>query len=119
MNRLCSLGLGDPGAGGAPTRLIGVMTATFVLAMLAAPLATAAATPGPVTPGSRYLALGDSVTFGFQENFVIPAPNYHDPGSFLAYPEQLGAELHLIVANAACPGETSASLIDSSAPSNG
>jgi lysophospholipase L1-like esterase len=50
---------------------------------------------------------------------VVPAPNYHDPGSFPGYPEQLGSELHLIVANAACPGETSASLINQSARSNG
>lgn len=73
----------------------------------------------PVTPGSRYLALGDSVPFGYQEPQVVPAPNYHDSASFPGYPEQLGAELHLIVANAACPGETSSSLIDPSAQSNG
>jgi lysophospholipase L1-like esterase len=68
---------------------------------------------------SRYLALGDSVTFGYQEPQVVPAPNYHNPSRFLGYPEQLGAELHLRVANAACPGETSASLINASAQSNG
>jgi lysophospholipase L1-like esterase len=73
----------------------------------------------PVTGGSRYLALGDSVTFGYQEPRVVPAPNYHNPSSFLGYPEQLGAELHLRVTNAACPGETSASLINASARSNG
>jgi lysophospholipase L1-like esterase len=73
----------------------------------------------PVTSGSRYLALGDSVTFGYQEPQVVPAPNYHNPSSFLGYPEQLGAELHLQVVNAACPGETSASLINASAQSNG
>jgi lysophospholipase L1-like esterase len=82
--------------------------------------AAAATSHAPAfTPGSRYLALGDSVTFGYQEPFVVPAPDYRDPASFPGYPEQLGAELHLIVANAACPGETSASLIDASAPSNG
>jgi hypothetical protein len=30
----------------------------------------------PVVPGSRYLALGDSVTFGYEESTVVPAPNY-------------------------------------------
>jgi lysophospholipase L1-like esterase len=69
----------------------------------------------PVTPGSGYLALGDSVTFGYEEQQVVPAPNYHDPTSFLAYPELLGSELHLKVANAACPGETSSSLINDTA----
>lgn len=73
----------------------------------------------PVTGGSRYLALGDSVTFGYQEPQVVPAPTYHNASSFLGYPEQLGAELHLRVTNAACPGETSASLINTVAQSNG
>jgi lysophospholipase L1-like esterase len=73
----------------------------------------------PVVPGSQYLALGDSVTFGYMEPTVVPAPNYGDAGAFPGYPEQLGARLRLSVANAACPGETSASLINASAPSNG
>jgi lysophospholipase L1-like esterase len=73
----------------------------------------------PVTAGSGYLALGDSVTFGYQESTVVPAPDYHDASSFLGYPEMLGAELHLRVANASCPGETSSSLIHASAESNG
>ena len=73
----------------------------------------------PVSAGSRYLALGDSVTFGYQEASVLPSPNYHDPASFLGYPDHLGAQLHLKVTNAACPGETSASLINASAPNLG
>jgi lysophospholipase L1-like esterase len=73
----------------------------------------------PVTPGSGYLALGDSVTFGYEESQVVPAPNYPDASSFIGYPEMLGSELHLTVANAACSGETSASLINASAQSNG
>jgi len=72
-----------------------------------------------VTKGSGYLALGDSVTFGYQEQQVVPAPNYGDASSFIAYPELLGKELHLTVANAACAGETSSSLIDATAQSNG
>ncbi len=72
-----------------------------------------------ITKGSGYLALGDSVTFGYEEAQVVPAPDYPDASSFVAYPEMLGKELHLTVANAACSGETSASLIDATAPSNG
>jgi len=92
---------------------------------LAAILASASAAPlstsrgAAVTPGSRYLALGDSVTFGTEEPQVVPAPHYNDPSSFLGYPEQLGAELHLKVANAACPGETASSMINPSAQSLG
>jgi lysophospholipase L1-like esterase len=73
----------------------------------------------PVVPSSQYLALGDSVTFGYMEPTVVPAPKYADAASFPGYPEQLGARLRLSVANASCPGETSASLINASAPSNG
>jgi lysophospholipase L1-like esterase len=69
--------------------------------------------------GSSYLALGDSVTFGYEEPSVKPAPNYHDASSLIGYPEMFGAELHVNVVNPSCPGETSASLIDATAPSNG
>lgn len=73
----------------------------------------------PVLAGSQYLALGDSVTFGFKEPQVVPTPNYQDASSFMGYPELLASELHLKLANAACPGETSASFINTSAQSNG
>jgi lysophospholipase L1-like esterase len=109
-------------------RWVSVVT-IFLLGSLAVVSATAGAASRttktsvtlktPVTTGSRYLALGDSVTFGYQEPTIVPAPNYHNAASFLGYPEHLGAELHLRVANAACSGETSASLINASAPSNG
>ena len=72
-----------------------------------------------VTPGSDYLALGDSVTFGYEESSVVPPPNYNDASSLIGYPAMLGSELHLNVANASCPGETSASLIDATVISNG
>jgi lysophospholipase L1-like esterase len=107
-------------------RLLGavVVAASCAAVMLAPATATAAtrhaaAAPLPVTPGSGYLALGDSVTFGYMESGVVPSPNYHNAASFPGYPEQLGAELHLQVANAACPGETSSSLVKASAISNG
>jgi lysophospholipase L1-like esterase len=73
----------------------------------------------PVTPGSDYLALGDSVSFGYMEPTVVPAPDYPNAASFHGYPEMLGSELHLKVANAACPGETSSSLLNAGAQSNG
>jgi lysophospholipase L1-like esterase len=121
-----------------------VMTAAAVAVFTAAPLALTAAPAGAksrhpkhqsakhashdggrgnavqaVTPGSDYLALGDSVTFGYEESSVVPAPNYADASSLIGYPAMLGSELHLNVANASCPGETSGSLIDATAVSNG
>jgi lysophospholipase L1-like esterase len=95
---------------------VGSLAALATPASAAAPKVTGTT---PVVPGSRYLALGDSVTFGYEESAVVPAPNYHNASSFPGYPEQLGAELHLTVANAGCPGETSSSLINASAQSNG
>jgi lysophospholipase L1-like esterase len=50
---------------------------------------------------------------------VVPAPNYHNAAAFFGYPELAGDALHLKVANAACSGETSSSLIDPKAQSNG
>jgi lysophospholipase L1-like esterase len=63
-----------------------------------------------------YLALGDSIAFGYR-----PAPwaDYRDQADFSGYPEDLAAALKLTVVNAACPGETSASMINPRAPSNG
>jgi lysophospholipase L1-like esterase len=100
------------------------MLAARIAALALAVLAVAAAPAGaarrpPVTRGSGYLALGDSVPFGFQESAVVPAPDYTHARNFTGYPELVGQALHLRVANAACPGETSASLVNASAPSNG
>jgi lysophospholipase L1-like esterase len=96
------------------------LVALVVLALASSGVAAASAaslTPSsPVTRGSGYVALGDSVTFGYQESAVSPAPDYQHAASFRGYPEQLGTELHLKVANFACPGETAASLINVKAP---
>ncbi|HET9101816.1 MAG TPA: GDSL-type esterase/lipase family protein, partial [Solirubrobacteraceae bacterium] len=73
----------------------------------------------PVTRGSGYLALGDSVTFGYQEPSVVPPPDYGRASRMIGYPALVGAALHLKVTNLACPGETSASLINADAPSLG
>jgi lysophospholipase L1-like esterase len=102
----------------------GLICATVLCALTGATtIARAAAPKGqralPVVVGSGYLALGDSVTFGYEEPTVVPAPNYHDASSLVGFPEMLGTELHLRVANAACSGETSSSLIHASAQSNG
>ncbi len=98
---------------------IAAASATALAKTPAKPKAPKITTHTPVTAGSGYLALGDSVSFGYEEAQVVPAPNYADASSFLGYPELLGSELHLTVANAACPGETSSSLVDSTAQSNG
>lgn len=63
-----------------------------------------------------YLALGDSVPFGYRGGATAEFP---DADNFTGYPELVGEELDLEVLNASCPGETTASFLDASAQSNG
>jgi lysophospholipase L1-like esterase len=100
--------------------LIAFMGLIGALALLVASSAAAKpVTAPPLVKGSGYLALGDSVTFGYQEPQVVPPPDYSNAKSFVAYPEMIGQELRLKVANAGCPGETSSSFISVDAQSNG
>jgi len=99
--------------------------ALLTVALVASPLAAPAATAG-VDHGSghhsrpaRYLALGDSVAFGYRPPEVTPPADYLNASSFRGYPEVVGRRLGLRLANASCPGETTASLIDATAQSNG
>jgi lysophospholipase L1-like esterase len=66
--------------------------------------------------GRTYLALGDSVPFGFIGN----APElYPNPRNFVGYPDRVADHLGLRLLNASCPGETTDSFIDVKAQSNG
>jgi lysophospholipase L1-like esterase len=103
-------------------RLIGIGLAgtAMVAAASLMPALPASATPvtGPAANGT-YLALGDSVAFGYVPPQAVPAPDYRDPRSFISYPEDVARALHIRVSNASCPGETTASLFVPGAPSNG
>lgn len=66
--------------------------------------------------GGAYLALGDSVPFGYRGGATA---EFSDEDNFIGYPELLGEELGLEVLNASCPGETTASFLDATAQSNG
>ena len=80
--------------------------------------ASAAPVSGPASNGT-YLALGDSVAFGYVPPQAVPAPNYRSAHSFVGYPEDVAKALRLGVWNASCPGETTASMLVAGAPSNG
>jgi lysophospholipase L1-like esterase len=103
-------------------RLIGIGLAgsAMVAAVSLIPALPAAAAPlgGPGGNGT-YLALGDSVAFGYVPSNAVPAPDYFDPSSFVGYPEDVAQALHIPVSNASCPGETTASLYIPGAQSNG
>jgi lysophospholipase L1-like esterase len=106
---------------GGVRRFIGIGlagTAVVAVSLMSAPPASAAPVTRPVAHGT-YLALGDSVAFGYVPPQAVPAPDYFDPSSFVGYPEDVARALHLPVANASCPGETTASMLIRGAPSNG
>lgn len=65
---------------------------------------------------ARYLALGDSLAFGY----IIQAGfEYVNPDNFVSYADYTARMLRFDVVNAACPGETSGSFLSSSAPDLG
>ena len=93
----------------------------LVLVLLAVAGLVAVTTPALAWPpgerfGRTYLALGDSVPFGY---FGNAGPRYLDPDNFVGYPELVADDLRLRLLNASCPGETTASFIDADAQSNG
>ncbi len=55
---------------------------------------------------SAYLALGDSVAFGYN-----PLVDPHDAANFTGYPSAVATALDLRLTNAACPGEASGGFI--------
>jgi lysophospholipase L1-like esterase len=106
-------------------RSLALVAAVFAVSLFAA-TAAGASSAGPFhgpfhgfhAHGS-YLALGDSVAFGYVPPEAVPAPNYNDPRSFVGYPELLARRLHEHVVNASCPGETTASMLVPGAQSIG
>jgi lysophospholipase L1-like esterase len=112
---------GFPVAIRARARSIGRPPALAIALVVLAALAFApAATARPAAPVSTYLALGDSISFGysqqvFNENFPNESPSFFEEGftndfaQDLARPSEVGRGLTLV--NDACPGETSNGLI--------
>jgi len=98
--------------------LAGAVLAASVVAGAGARATSADPVTGSDAHGT-YLALGDSVAFGYVPPQAVPAPNYFDAHSFVGYPEYLAQRLDERVSNASCPGETSESLLVAGAQSNG
>lgn len=63
-----------------------------------------------------YLALGDSVAYGY---VTSAGYEYVNPTNFVSYSEDLSANFHLTPVNLACPGEASGSFMSTSAPDHG
>jgi lysophospholipase L1-like esterase len=78
-------------------------------------VASSAAMPSEASP-RPYLALGDSVVFGFINNAGF---EYVNPANFIGFPDYAARALKLTDFNAACPGETTGSFLSVSALDNG
>ncbi|MGH3435548.1 MAG: SGNH/GDSL hydrolase family protein [Sciscionella sp.] len=90
----------------------------LAIAMALVPALPAAAAQ-PVHTGTGYLALGDSVAFGYRPPQVTPPADYLNAANFVGYPRDLARHRGLSLSNASCPGETTASMITAGAQSNG
>src|SRR5258706_1465197 len=66
----------------------------------------------------RYLALGDSVAFGFSPRIPYTKLTVSG-GDFVSYPESTADAAGLNETNASCPGETTGSFLNASQPDNG
>ena len=78
-------------------------------------------TVSPALAGnSTYLALGDSVPFGMNVTLLPPySQQMPRPADFIGFPSVAAAAMRVSVLNASCPGETSGSFLNASAPDNG
>ena len=91
--------------------LVSVMAAlATVVALLVGGVASQA------DPGHPYLALGDSVSFGYitQAGF-----EYQNPDNFIGFPNYVGQALGMTPTNAACPGEATAGFSSATGADNG
>lgn len=97
-----------------PWLLITAVTLFVILAatMLAAPAGQKALAASSQAPD--YLALGDSVAFGYS-----PLVDPSDSHNFSGYPTSAAKALKENLTNASCPGETSGHFIDLTASDNG
>ena len=101
-----------------PKKLTGfIATQIVAIAVLATPMLAGNDT------NYTYLALGDSIAFGFNPTLFSPTLPTPTPSEFVGYPEVVAQVENLLQSkkevNAACPGETSASFWISGALDNG
>jgi lysophospholipase L1-like esterase len=101
-----------------PAAGLTAVLAVLLSLVLVAPTASADS-PRQLGPGFGYLALGDSVPFGYRPPQVTLPTAYLDASNFVGFPEIVADRTGVTLANASCPGETTASLIDENAQSNG
>jgi lysophospholipase L1-like esterase len=96
---------------------VGCLFAVIVAAFLAVPAAHASPPPKHNPPKSVYLALGDSLAFGYQQAKFIQNLPTEDPAAYnTGYVDVFAQRLRAIdpkiqTVNLGCPGETTSSLL--------
>ncbi len=90
--------------------LIAVVALLSILLTISAPRAALAESSRP----QEYLALGDSVAFGYN-----PLVDPSNANNFIGYPTPVAAALNETLTNAACSGETSSHFISLAGADNG
>src|SRR6266568_656406 len=96
------------------TRMRLLIAAVALLAMLATTLLAGPAVRSTLAASSRpqeYLALGNSVAFGFN-----PLLDRSNANNFIGYPTPVAAALKETLTNASCSGATSSHFISPPAP---
>jgi lysophospholipase L1-like esterase len=89
-------------------RLFAVLSAVALIVIAAIPASAS-------NEGHSYLALGDSVPFGFNPNPAL-WPNI---SNFIGYPEIVAQRLHIEDVNASCPGEATGGFLSMGGTDNG
>lgn len=93
--------------------ILGRRALRLLIALLMAVGLVGVAGPASASESSHshptYLALGDSVPFGFRGNLAPPL--YKVPQLFVGYPQIVGRSLDLRTLNASCPGESTRSFL--------
>ena len=86
----------------------------LVASLLIAVVLLLGAVPAAASENENFLALGDSIAFGYDPLVRDPS----EPENFVGYPEALAGLLGVDVVNASCPGEASGSFLDKGADAN-
>jgi len=94
-------------------KLRGIFCVAVMIALFALGSAWA---KGRADDSNDYLALGDSVAFGYINQAQF---EYYNPINFVGYPDWTGLAFGLDLSNASCPGETTGSFLSTTAPDNG
>jgi lysophospholipase L1-like esterase len=89
------------------------LRALALVVALAGTAVTASASPRDARGNHSYLALGDSIVFGY---ITADGYAYVNANNFVGYPDYVGDDLGFKVTNASCPGETTSGFIDSAGP---